>query len=87
MALPLLPFIAGAASGGLAMYLYKDQESKDRIRQRAADLSDKLFARMRRKQPEAADNDARNHAADIEGEEKALAPKTDDNSHTGGASI
>lgn len=42
MAFPLLPFIAGAAIGGLATYLYENQKARSKINKAAGDVSDKV---------------------------------------------
>lgn len=41
MAIPLIPFVAGAVIGGLAAYLYRDDRLRRRVRTAAGDLSDK----------------------------------------------
>jgi hypothetical protein len=69
------------------MYLYKDEERKARIRERTADLADKISARMRGKQAQAADNDASAAGADIQGEAETMEPPMDDRPSSGGASV
>lgn len=40
MAVPLIPFVAGAVVGGLAAYFYKDENVRREVRRAAADVSD-----------------------------------------------
>lgn len=42
MAYHLIPFVAGAVIGGLAVYLYRDEELRGNLRQSADDLSRKV---------------------------------------------
>jgi hypothetical protein len=41
MAIPLIPFVAGAVIGGLAAYLYRDDRLRRRMRHAAGDVTDK----------------------------------------------
>lgn len=42
MAYYLIPFVAGAVIGGLAVYLYRDEQLRGNLRQSAGDLSRKV---------------------------------------------
>ncbi len=42
MALPLIPFVAGAVIGGLAAYLCKDKKLRNEIKKGASDASHKV---------------------------------------------
>lgn len=42
MALPLIPFVAGAVVGGLAAYLYRDERLRKRVRHTASDVGYRL---------------------------------------------
>ena len=42
MAIPLIPFVAGAVIGGLATYLYRDEKLRNDMKRTADTLSDKV---------------------------------------------
>lgn len=42
MALPLVPFIAGAVIGGAAIYLYRDKKTRKRIKKQVKGAADKV---------------------------------------------
>jgi len=42
MAYHLIPFVAGAVVGGLAVYLFRDEQVRDDLRQSATSISRKV---------------------------------------------
>lgn len=42
MAIPLIPFVAGAVIGGLSAYFYRDERLRKEVRRTAGDLSGKV---------------------------------------------
>lgn len=55
MALPLIPFVAGAAVGSLVTYLYKDESSKEKIKDTAQKLTDNVKSFVKRDKAEVVD--------------------------------
>ncbi len=69
MAYHLIPFVVGAAVGGLAVYLYRDEKALDNLRrstekfsrraqQTAGEVSEKVTDRFSRAKPSTSGSDA-----------------------------
>lgn len=74
MALPLVPFVVGAAVGSVATYLYKDEQGKEKLKNAVQKLFDNVKSFVTREQ---ASNEDTVHEDNIH-DEKMNAEDLDD---------
>ena len=55
MAFPMLPFVAGAVAGGLATLIYKDEKTRNAIKETSSNASEKTRTTSRKVSNKLAD--------------------------------